>query len=83
MSDTGIGGDKIERETFTEAPIERVWTLASEPGWFIGTLLRVVESGFASLYESAEQRAAAMEDNTDGWQIQLDVVKRTAEQSRR
>jgi uncharacterized protein YndB with AHSA1/START domain len=28
--------DKIEREIVIEAPLERVWTLVSEPGWWIG-----------------------------------------------
>jgi len=26
--------DRIERETLIEAPIERVWALVSEPGWW-------------------------------------------------
>ena len=26
--------DRIERETMIEAPIERVWALVSEPGWW-------------------------------------------------
>ena len=26
--------DRIERETLIEAPIERVWSLVSEPGWW-------------------------------------------------
>jgi len=46
-----------------------------------GTLLRVVESGFASLYPSAERRAAAVEDNIEGWEMQLGFAKRDAERA--
>ncbi len=28
--------DRIEREIFVEAPITRVWTLVTRPGWWIG-----------------------------------------------
>ena len=28
--------DKIEREIIIDAPLERVWALVSEPGWWIG-----------------------------------------------
>jgi uncharacterized protein YndB with AHSA1/START domain len=45
-----------------------------------GTLLRVVESGFATLNVSPEQRASSIEGNTKGWEFQLDVAKRDAEQ---
>lgn len=143
--------DRIEREILIEAPIERVWRLVSEPGWWIGdgdrsaqvitregdlvvvddprygrwsvlpvsseaprrvayrggalpgqapaegastlveffltehgggTLLRVVESGFASLDIPAERRAAAIEGNIEGWQLQLGFAKREAERIR-
>lgn len=135
----GGSEDRIEREIMIDAPVERVWRLVSEPGWWIGdadhsgqvtsraadlvvvdfppygrfpvltvssdaprhiayrssdsdqpleegtctlvefflteqdggTLLRVVESGFAALAKSAEERAAAVEDNIDGWEQQL------------
>lgn len=50
--------------------------LTEHPG---GTLLRVIESGFASLYPSVERRAAAVEDNVGGWEMQLGVAKRDAE----
>jgi uncharacterized protein YndB with AHSA1/START domain len=40
-----------------------------------GTLVRVVESGFASLPNGAE----AIDDNTKGWIFQLDVLKSSAE----
>jgi hypothetical protein len=46
-----------------------------------GTLLRVIESGFASMYPSAERRAAAVEDNVGGWEMQLGVAKRDAERA--
>ena len=141
-------GDRIEREMAIDAPIERVWQLVSNPGWWIGdgdpsartvtregdvvvvdypphgrfpvlpvaaeaphyvsfragddpgqtpaegtatlveffltekdggTLLRVVESGFASVYPSAERRAAAVRDNIGGWEMQLGFAKRDTE----
>jgi len=150
MSGTGGDMDRIEREILIEAPIERVWALVSEPGWWVGdgdpshrtisrqgdvvmvdyppygrfpvvaistdvpryvsfrggedpdqaltedtstlvefflteqdggTLLRVVESGFASVYPSAERRATAVEDNVGGWEMQLGVAKRDAERA--
>jgi uncharacterized protein YndB with AHSA1/START domain len=143
--------DRIEREILIDAPIERVWRLVSEPGWWIGdgdrsaqvitregdlvvvddprygrwsvlpvsseaprhvsyrggslpgqapaegastlvefflteqgggTLLRVVESGFASLDAPAERRAAAIEGNIEGWRLQLGFAKREAERIR-
>jgi len=45
-----------------------------------GTLLRVVERGFAALDVSPERRASSIEGNTKGWEFQLDVAKRDAEQ---
>jgi uncharacterized protein YndB with AHSA1/START domain len=151
MTGADEGADRIEREILIDAPIERVWGLVSEPGWWIGdgdpahrtvsraggvvivdfppygrfpvlpvsadaphyvsyrgsadagqtpaegtstlvefflteqdggTLLRVVESGFAALYPSAERRAAAVEDNIGGWEMQLGVAARDAERAR-
>ena len=144
--------DRIERETFINAPIERVWTLITEAEhlgrWFgdagaeidlrpggamvlrwtghgtnhgrvvaieprtrfayrwapfkdpggekpvegnstlveftlqpegDGTRLRVVESGFASLATSDEQRAKNHEGNTEGWQHETDELREYAE----
>lgn len=31
-----VAQDKIEREIVINAPVERVWDLVSEPGWWIG-----------------------------------------------
>jgi uncharacterized protein YndB with AHSA1/START domain len=36
-----------------------------------GTRLRVVESGFESLVTSEEQRQKNLEDNTEGWRLEL------------
>jgi uncharacterized protein YndB with AHSA1/START domain len=36
MSDAGEIIDRIEREVTIPAPLERVWRLVSEPGWWIG-----------------------------------------------
>lgn len=36
-----------------------------------GTRLRVVESGFGSLATSEEQRRRNLEDNTEGWRLEL------------
>lgn len=148
MGSAGEIVDRVEREIFIEAPVERVWGLVSQPGWWIGdgdrsghvitregevfvvddprygrypvlpvsaeapryasfrsceapqapdesnstlveffltekdggTLLRVVESGFAALAMSAEQRAATIEGTTEGWAFQLGVAKRDTEQ---
>ena len=148
MRNANESGDRIEREILIDAPIEQVWRLVSEPGWWIGdgdpskrvvsregdlvvvdyppygrfpvlpvatdaphyasyrgsddpsqtpaegnstlvelfltekdggTLLRVVESGFASLYSSDESRAEAVEDNVEGWEMQLGFAKRDVE----
>ena len=148
MSVPDASQDRIERETQIDAPIERVFRLVSEPGWFIGdgepgtttttregdvfvvdfppygrfpilpvksdaphyvsfrggddpaqplvegtstlvefflserdggTLLRVVETGFAALYPNAERRAAVYEGNIEGWEMQLAFAKRDAE----
>ena len=148
MSVPDASQDRIEREIQIDAPIERVFRLVSEPGWFIGdgepgkttttregdvfvvdfppygrfpilpvtsdaphyvsfrggddpaqplvegtstlvefflserdggTLLRVVETGFAALYPNAERRAAAYDGNIEGWEMQLAFAKRDAE----
>ena len=148
MSTSEVSTDRIEREIFIAAPVERVYRLVSEPGWFIGdadpsartivregdvyvveyppygrfpvlpvradaphyvsfrggddpaqplvegtstlvefflserdggTLLRVVETGFAALYPNAERRAAAYDGNVEGWEMQLAFAKRHAE----
>lgn len=148
MSVPDASQDRIEREIQIDAPIERVFRLVSEPGWFIGdgepgkttttregdvfvvdfppygrfpilpvtsdaphyvsfrggddpaqplvegtstlvefflserdggTLLRVVETGFAALYPNAERRAAVYEGNIEGWEMQLAFAKRDAE----
>ena len=144
--------DRIERETFINAPIERVWALITEPQhlgrWFgdagaevdlrpggamvvrwaehgasrgrvvavephtrfayrwapfsdpggeepdegnstlveftlqpegDATRLRVVESGFASLATSEEQRARNHEGNTEGWEHETDELRAYAE----
>ncbi|MEN3297968.1 polyketide cyclase [Pseudonocardia sp.] len=46
-----------------------------------GTLLRVVESGFAALYPAEEDNAIAVEGNMVGWRFQLDVAKRECERA--
>ncbi len=45
------------------------------------TLLRVVESGFESLAMAAERRAAAVEENIEGWELQLGFARREAERA--
>ncbi|RZS34409.1 uncharacterized protein YndB with AHSA1/START domain [Herbihabitans rhizosphaerae] len=47
------------------------FTLTERDG---GTVLRVVESGFASLGVAEDARAKAIEGNTDGWAQQLKVI---------
>jgi uncharacterized protein YndB with AHSA1/START domain len=36
MNRTDEVADRIEREILINAPVERVWKLVSEPGWWIG-----------------------------------------------
>jgi len=52
------------------------FTLAPEGD---GTRLRVVESGFASLDTSDEQRARNVEGNTRGWELETDELRDYAE----
>lgn len=46
---------------------------------FAGTLLRVVETGFASLHTTEAEQAKAAADNTEGWQSELAELKEYAE----
>ncbi len=46
-----------------------------------GTLLRVVESGFAKLTATQDKRIKFLEGNTEGWKQQLDFLRQRAEQS--
>lgn len=138
--------DAIERSIDIDAPAERVWTLVSEPGWWIGegavhphdiehrdgvdfvtdeehgtfpiitqkldpphyaafrwleqdsdatgpgtttefwidqrdggVTLRVRESGFSSLDMSAEERRRQMDENTEGWKMELALAKKQIE----
>ena len=69
------------REHWGEEPDDRnstlvEFTLAPEGD---GTRLRVVESGFAALEGSDEQRRRSFEDNTQGWETQLDNVREYAQ----
>ncbi|MFD0069515.1 SRPBCC family protein [Streptomyces sp. NPDC059944] len=53
------------------------FTLTEEGG---GTRLRVVESGFAALAGSEELRSQNLKDHTQGWPMELDALKKRAEQ---
>jgi uncharacterized protein YndB with AHSA1/START domain len=44
-----------------------------------GTLLRVVETGFASLHTSEAEQDKALQENTEGWQSELAELKEYAE----
>lgn len=46
---------------------------------FAGTLLRVVETGFASLHVSEEEQEKAARENTEGWISELADLKEYAE----
>ncbi len=46
---------------------------------FAGTLLRVVETGFASLHASEAEQDKAVQENTEGWQSELAELKEYAE----
>jgi uncharacterized protein YndB with AHSA1/START domain len=67
--DTGVepaaGGSTLVEFTLTEV--------------FAGTLLRVVETGFASLHVSEPEQDKARQENTDGWQSELAELKEYAE----
>jgi uncharacterized protein YndB with AHSA1/START domain len=52
------------------------FTLRAEQG---STLLRVVESGFASLATSDVQRAKDRDGNTEGWGLKTDALRTYAE----
>jgi len=143
VTDSAIGEfDRIEREIAIDAPADRVWSLVSEPGWFIndkaitehrierdgdlstihdpvhgaftfrtveldepryaafrwladaadpqsdstlvefwitpadsGVLLKVVESGFASLPGTEAERRARFDGNNEGWTIELELAR--------
>jgi hypothetical protein len=47
-----------------------------------GTLLRVIESGFASLAMPADRRREQFEGNVKGWEMQLGVAKGVTERVR-
>ncbi len=47
----------------------------------LGTLLRVVETGFADLQVSADEQAKAAEDNAEGWAEELADLKDYAERA--
>ena len=139
--------DRIERQIDIDAPADRVWSLISEPGWYINdseitphriersgdvdivhdpvhgafalrtvtldppkyaafrwiadvddtagastlvefwidemssgsVVLRVAESGFASLPGDAAERRKKFDDNTEGWTQELGIAKRHLE----
>jgi uncharacterized protein YndB with AHSA1/START domain len=43
-----------------------------------GTQVRVVESGFAALATSADERRSAFDGNTEGWRYELDLLHKRA-----
>jgi uncharacterized protein YndB with AHSA1/START domain len=68
------------REHWGEEPDDRnstlvEFTLVPEGD---GTRLRVVESGFEALEGTHEQRRRSFEDNTEGWETQLENVREYA-----
>lgn len=146
-----MSADRIERDTLIAAPVERVWALVAEPGWwatdkpdlsgatakegestvakhtkhgdfpvrvekvepptyvayrwvsaFPGedlreenstlveftltpegdqTRLRVVESGFAALATTEENRQNVIKDHTGGWPMCMTELQKRADQS--
>jgi uncharacterized protein YndB with AHSA1/START domain len=69
--DTGIepaqGTSTLVEFTLTEVPT--------------GTLLRVVETGFASLHGTAAEQEEALKQNTEGWISELAELKEYAERA--
>jgi uncharacterized protein YndB with AHSA1/START domain len=146
-----MSNDRIERDVLIAAPLERVWSLVAEPGFWVAdkatlpgtvaregetllaknpeygdfpvrvekvdpptylayrwasafpgqelrddnstlveftlrpegdqTRLSVVESGFAALSGSVDLRDQAVKDNSGGWPMELDALKKRAEES--
>ncbi|SDR74908.1 SRPBCC domain-containing protein [Microterricola viridarii] len=60
------GSDATEATTLVE-----FW-ISERPG---GVTLRVLETGFAALPVDAAKRRAALENNTEGWEVELDAAK--------
>jgi uncharacterized protein YndB with AHSA1/START domain len=145
-----MSSDRIERDVLIAAPLERVWSLVAEPGFWVAdkaslpgtvaregetmlannpeygdfpvrvekvdpptylayrwasafpgqelrddnstlvefrltpegdqTRLSVVESGFAMLSGPADVRDQALKDNSGGWPMELDALKKRAEE---
>ncbi|MDQ6596248.1 polyketide cyclase [Bacillus salipaludis] len=46
-----------------------------------GTMLRVVESGFANLTTTHDERMKFFRENSDGWKQQLDYLRQRAEKT--
>jgi len=62
-------GNPANRTIVQEGESTLVELFLTEQGG--GTLLRVIESGFASLAIPAQDRESAVEDNINGWEQQL------------
>lgn len=56
----------------SESTLVEFWIDEKSPS---SVTLRVAESGFASLSGDAEQRRRQLEDNTEGWRIELGLAK--------
>lgn len=69
-------GTDVEPAEGTSTLVE--FTLTEVPA---GTLLRVVETGFASLHASPAEQAQAATENIQGWTAELAELKEYAEQS--
>jgi hypothetical protein len=62
--------DRIERETLIAAPLERVWSLVAEPGFWVADK--------ASLPGTVASQA--VHDNSGGWPQELDALGTRTEQ---
>lgn len=68
-----LGGDgNREREENAPGTLVEFW-VDERPGG--GVSVRVVESGFASLPVSEEERRRGYQDNSEGWEIELGAAK--------
>jgi hypothetical protein len=88
--ETPVSEDRIERETLTAAPLERVWSLVAQPGFWVadkaslpGTVAREGESMVAKNPEYGDfpVRRQAVQDNAHGWPQELGALKMRPEQS--
>jgi uncharacterized protein YndB with AHSA1/START domain len=66
-----IPGADASRDDSTASTLVEFWITERDGG----VTLRVLESGFASLAITAEKRRIAVDENTEGWEIELAAAR--------